>query len=239
MPGVFRKHAEAIYNFKVRPDDVWVVSVPRSGLKKASQTPSWKTLEMAPSPRFIKTHLPLSMLPPNLLNTAKVIYVARDPRDVAVSYYYLHKMIAKKFMRASFTDFWNAFKRDLLPMTPVIEHANESWNQRHNKNLHFLFYEDMKKDLVKEIQGVCKFLDRNYTDEKINELASHLSFDSFRNNKNVNNNADGDGKIQFIRKGEAGGWRTHFDAEMKIEAEDYLSERLKGLDLKYPSWGSK
>lgn len=30
-------------------------------------------------------------------------------------------------------------------MTPVIEHVNESWDQRHNKNLHFLFYEDMKK----------------------------------------------------------------------------------------------
>ncbi|KOB52016.1 Sulfotransferase, partial [Operophtera brumata] len=54
------------------------------GLGDAARCPSWKTISQAPrsSPRFIKTHLPLSMLPPNLLNTAKVVYVARDPRDV-------------------------------------------------------------------------------------------------------------------------------------------------------------
>jgi len=36
--------------------------------------------------RFIKSHLPLCLLPPSLLTTAKVIYVARNPKDQMVSF---------------------------------------------------------------------------------------------------------------------------------------------------------
>nr|BAM19897.1 sulfotransferase [Papilio xuthus] len=31
------------------------------------------------SPRFLKTHLPMSLLPPTLLDSTKVLYVARNP----------------------------------------------------------------------------------------------------------------------------------------------------------------
>ncbi|XP_075973909.1 sulfotransferase 1B1-like [Anticarsia gemmatalis] len=295
MPGAFRKHAEEIYNMQVRPDDIWVITFPRSGttwiqelvwlvennldfktakskplykrfpmfeitaqipeiafelikanfmnlgnfqgLYEAAKVPSWKSLAEAPSPRFIKTHLPLSLLPPNLLNTAKVVYVARDPRDVAVSYYYLHKMVAKSLMRANFNHFWEAFRRDLLPWTPIVAHTNEAWTQRHHPNMHFVYYEDMLKDLPKEINRMCGFLNREYTDAEVKMLAEHLSFESLRKNKNVNNTTSANSEgIQFVRKGEAGGWRTHFDEKQQLQAEDFLVERLKGLDLKYPSF---
>lgn len=43
--------------------------------------------------RFFKTHFPIKLLPRNAIATgAKIIYVARNPKDVAVSCYYLHKM---------------------------------------------------------------------------------------------------------------------------------------------------
>lgn len=83
------------------------------GLDEAARVPSWKTIANAPSPRFIKTHLPLSLLPPKLLETAKVIYVARDPRDVAISYYYLYRMVVKGLFRTSLNTFWDAFRKDL------------------------------------------------------------------------------------------------------------------------------
>ena len=44
-------------------------------------------------PRMIKSHLPLSFLPDNLLETFKVIYVARNMKDAAVSLYYHLKNI--------------------------------------------------------------------------------------------------------------------------------------------------
>jgi hypothetical protein len=39
-----------------------------------------ETLNALPSPRVIKTHLPFSMLPPTLLDTCKVVYVARNSK---------------------------------------------------------------------------------------------------------------------------------------------------------------
>ena len=42
-------------------------------------------------PRIIKTHLPLCLLPDSLLDTCKVIFVTRNIKDMAVSYYYHNK----------------------------------------------------------------------------------------------------------------------------------------------------
>lgn len=39
-------------------------------------------IDALPSPRFIKSHLPLSCLPPNLLDECKVVYVARNPKGM-------------------------------------------------------------------------------------------------------------------------------------------------------------
>ena len=38
-------------------------------------------------PRVIKSHLTFEMLPPNLLDTCKVVYVCRNPKDTIVSFY--------------------------------------------------------------------------------------------------------------------------------------------------------
>lgn len=63
--------------------------------------------------RFIKTHLPMSLLPPKILETAKVVYVARDPRDVAVSCYHHAKLFKMSGCKTGFKEFWNIFRRDL------------------------------------------------------------------------------------------------------------------------------
>ncbi|KAG7302516.1 hypothetical protein JYU34_012430 [Plutella xylostella] len=293
LPAKFRRCAEYIYNMRVRPDDTWVITFPRSGttwtqemvwllqndldfktakevplyerfpqlivtaqipdlahyliranfmnlanfqgLDAAIRQPSWEAIDHAPSPRFIKTHLPLSLLPPNLLDVAKVVYVARDPRDVAVSYYYLQKHIGKGIVRASFMEFWEAFRKDLLPFTPVVAHANEAWQKRNHKNLHFIFYEDLKKDLSLEVRSMCKFLGREYSDLKLSLLVDHLAFDNLKKNKTVNNNLHNDQKAQFIRKGEIGGWVEHFDEKMVVQAQEYLRTRLAKVDVRYPT----
>ena len=44
-------------------------------------------------PRVIKSHLTFEMLPPNLLDTCKVVYVCRNPKDTIVSFYKVFNLL--------------------------------------------------------------------------------------------------------------------------------------------------
>jgi hypothetical protein len=66
------------------------------------------------SKRFIKTHLPFSLMPPSVMkNKAKVIYVARNPKDVIVSFYYFHRLTREMSDDVDFKQFWDYFEKDL------------------------------------------------------------------------------------------------------------------------------
>ncbi|XP_073967070.1 luciferin sulfotransferase-like [Choristoneura fumiferana] len=75
--------------------------------------PGTEQLAAATSQRFIKTHLPLSLLPPSLLDKGRMVYVARDPRDVAVSFYHLNRLIRTQGYNGDFKTYWNFFINDL------------------------------------------------------------------------------------------------------------------------------
>ena len=59
--------------------------------------PGIAAIKQLPSPRIIKTHLPLQLLPPSVLQTpsVKIIYVTRNPRDVAVSLYHFMNILSE------------------------------------------------------------------------------------------------------------------------------------------------
>lgn len=64
--------------------------------------------------RFIKTHLPFSLMPPSIMNErAKIIYVARNPKDVVVSYYHLSRLYRTTGYVNDFSAFWDYFENDL------------------------------------------------------------------------------------------------------------------------------
>ncbi|XP_047505339.1 sulfotransferase 1E1-like [Pieris napi] len=199
-----------------------------------------KSLPNAPSPRFIKSHLPLSLLPPNLLDTTKVVYIARDPRDVAVSYYYLMKHLLPNDM--GFEKYWGAFRDDKILLTPIFEHIKEAWGQRDHPNMVFLTYEDMSKDMASTLRQMCEFFGKKYSEEQIRGLCEHLSFDKFKTNKSVNGEQTvlktfdviNDSDCAFIRKGKVGGWEDYFNSEqLKESAKRWMSENLAGTDLPF------
>ncbi|XP_047636119.1 sulfotransferase 1A1 isoform X2 [Phacochoerus africanus] len=69
------------------------VRVPFLEFKMPGCPTGFELLEDTPAPRLLKTHLPLALLPQTLLDQkVKVVYVARNAKDVAVSFYHFYRM---------------------------------------------------------------------------------------------------------------------------------------------------
>ncbi|OWR53535.1 retinol dehydratase [Danaus plexippus plexippus] len=201
--------------------------------------PTVDDIKALPSPRFIKTHLPLSLLPPNLLEETKVVYVTRDPRDVAVSFYHHYKLMRVMAPDRDFKTYWNFFMNGKITFGPYFASVLEAWEKRNHPNMLFLFYEELSKDLPGVIRRVANFFDRKITEEQIEELREHLKFDNFKKNKSVNYQDMQDKGIfmkdgGFVRKGKVGGWREYFDEEMTVQAEKWINDYVKDTDFKFP-----
>ncbi len=81
-------------------------------LARAAAT--FQQVQTMPSPRCIKTHLPVPMLPPRLLDTCKVVFVCRDPRDCCASYYNHETMIPFHGFTGDFASFAEYFREGKL-----------------------------------------------------------------------------------------------------------------------------
>ncbi|KAJ8727195.1 hypothetical protein PYW08_015592 [Mythimna loreyi] len=206
---------------------------------EVNSQPVTEKLEAMPSPRFIKTHLPMSFLPPTIVDTAKVIYVARDPRDIAVSCYHHARLLKILDFVGEFKDFWKLFVNDCFIRTPYFEHVKEAWNMRHHPNMLFLFYEELTKDLPAVVRRVANFLGKEVTPKQMARLCDHLSFENFKKNKSVNyedlREVDAVTPNEtFIRKGKVNGWRDYFDKDMAQQAKRWIEDNLRGTDLRFP-----
>lgn len=75
--------------------------------------PQYAEFTKLPSPRFFKSHLALSLLPPSLLDTCKVVFVARDPRDVSVSFYHHNRLFITPGYVGDFKTYWSYVTKGL------------------------------------------------------------------------------------------------------------------------------
>ena len=137
--------------------------------------------------RYIKTHLPYDLLPNQVLTGTKlprIIYVMRDPKDVCVSYFHHGRLI--QGWRADFENFSKVFLSEKIMFGSYWKHVLGFWEQRHKPNILIITYEDMKIDLLGVIRKVAEFLNKELPEEKIPQLLKHLSFESMKNNRAVN-----------------------------------------------------
>lgn len=201
--------------------------------------PFQEAISMA-SPRLIKSHLPVAFLPDQMWTVKpKMVYVHRNPKSVAVSYY--HHSVSLHEYRGTMDQFIRSFMKELEYYSPYHRHVIEYHHLDYQDNILHLRYEDMKKDLKSSLQRVSAFFNKSYTDEQLNALAQHLSFDTMKNNSSVNfrewvefllektNRTDklSDQDYLFIRRGEVDGWRRELDPELMKELDEWTKRKVE------------
>lgn len=83
--------------------------------------------------------------------------------------------------------FFDSYMDAKIIYAPFHDHVLGFWDIRDNPKVLFLVYEDMKADLMPALRKVCKFLEKEYSEEQLLKLADHLSVDNMRSNSNFLN----------------------------------------------------
>jgi len=182
------------------------------------------------TPRVIKTHLPLEFLPSHLLDTAKVIYVSRNPKDTCVSYFHMHTSVHDENGYAGdFEQFAEFFMGGALQYGNYFDHLKSGWKHRNHPNMKFLWYEDMLKNPIKEVSEIAEFVNRPMSKDKVKELVEYLKFGNMKERAQQGKGM----KATFFRKGEAGDWKNYFKGDNLKLWDEWIAKNLDGSDIKF------
>lgn len=192
------------------------------------------------TPRLITTHLSQRLLSSALQGSkAKVIYVSRNPKDVAVSFYHFHKMANFLPDPGSFPNFLNKFLESKLSYGCWFDHV-KGWTGQTTSmdNLLHVTYEEMSLDLRGAIEKVSSFLQCPLVDDELNNCVEHCSFNSMKDNKMVNytlvpGEIMDQKKGTFMRKGKIGDWKNMFTEEQNRYFEDVFKSKMQDCPLEF------
>ncbi|KAM5227209.1 sulfotransferase 1A1-like [Ctenodactylus gundi] len=215
------------------------VRVPFLEFKGPGFTSGLDTLKETSAPRLIKTHLPLSVLPKTLLDQkVKVIYVARNAKDVAVSYYYFYKMAKLHPDPGPWDSFLEEFMDGKVFYGSWYQHVQEWWELSRTHPVLYLFYEDLKENPKREIQKILEFLGRPLPEETVDLIVKHTSFKEMKKNPMANYTTIPqfrmDHKVSpFMRKGITGDWKSTFTVAQNERFDAHYAEKMAGSKVHF------
>lgn len=248
--------------FMVQEDDIFVVTFPRSGTtwmeqivhllinngeqgsKRLGDAAPWvetlpnrpqgfhKFLAAMSGRRLFTSHLPISLMPGTHNPTARFVYVARNPKDVAVSTYYHDR--SKHGYGGTWEKHFRLFIEGKVMYGSYFDHILPWWDaSKGNNNILFIKYEDMKRDLKAVVLKLVNFLQIETDDNLINAVIEKSGFRKMANHSQTNFNwvPQQEGVPGHFRKGEIGDWRNHFTPEQNKIFDVLYLEKLSGTGL--------
>ena len=99
-------------------------------------------------------------------------------------------------------------------------------------------YEDMKRDLLSEVNKIVKFIGFNLDSETVSDITSKTTFEAMKDDPLANyswSKFRQQNQTPFIRKGEVGDWKNYFSEEQSKRVDAIYEARCKpvGLELDF------
>lgn len=180
----------------------------------------------------------------------KALFLLRDPRDVAVSFYFhvLHRASRRELDRKRICReavkgmaLYDFVTDEHLGIPRVIGYMNR-WFQEMSRfsDTCLIKYEEMRHDPQAVLRKAISFLDREFDEILIRQAVQFASFENlahkeaagFFNSGRLQPGDVADPNTFKVRRGQVGGYRDYFDAE-KIEAIDALLRDALPAELGY------
>ncbi|NXX15296.1 ST1C1 Sulfotransferase, partial [Podargus strigoides] len=193
--------------------------------------------EAMTSPRTIKTHLPVQLVPPSFWEKkCKIIYVARNAKDNVVSYYHFHRMNKGLPEPGTWEEFMEKFMTGKVLWGSWHDHVKGWWKAKDKHRILYLFYEDMKENPKQEILKILKFLEKDVNQEVLNKILHNTSFEIMKENPMANYTKEFQGIMDhsvspFMRKGLVGDWKNYFTVAQNNKFDEDYKKKMADTSL--------
>ncbi|XP_046360250.2 sulfotransferase 1B1-like [Haliotis rufescens] len=194
-------------------------------------------LEKFPSPRILNTHCLVEQLPRGVFEKkCKIIYILRNPKDMAVSFFHHHKKLTKCY---EYHGKWENYFPFLLDgkvdygsfFTYMKEWAAIGTTHPDLPTL-TLVYEDLKEDPLSGIRKLAKFLNAEKSEEFYLQVKELTSFNKMKESKGKFFE-EPDGSAIMYRKGEVGDWKNYFTVAQNEIFDRRYKEHMADCEINF------